>query len=448
MRDLILLGTLVAALPLVLRTPPIGILLWIWVTLFNPQREVYGFLHNAQINLVIAAVTIFAWAISRERKVASGNILIFCLIAFGIWTSVTTYYALHPDFSHDIWDRTIKTIVLSVAIITLITKKARIQAVVWMVVISLGYYAVKGGGFVLLTGGHQHVYGPANTMIEDNNSLGLALVMLLPLINYLRVTSKSRWLAVGCVIVMGFTLIAVIGTYSRGAFLALAASGVAYALRSRAGFIPLLLGGLLLISLPSIVPSQWFARMATIQSYNDDASFEGRLAAWRTSLNIAEKRPLIGGGFSAVNLDEVAVAFQSPGSLKAGKAAHSIYFEVLGDHGFVGLALYLLILAAAWLNTFTVLRLTRGRPDLDWANRLARTLQVSMIGFLIGGAALSMAYYDGFFILLALSAALAVTVRQPSEQSADGEPRFRWQKIGSDKSLASQTLTAPEAPPG
>ena len=101
---------------------------------------------------------------------------------------------------------------------------------------------------------------------------------------------------------------------------------------------------------------------------------------------------MIGGGFSAVNLDEVAQAFQSPGSLKAGKAAHSIYFEVLGDHGFVGLALYLLILAAAWFNTFTVLRLTRGRPDLDWANRLARTLQVSMIGFLIGGAALSMAY--------------------------------------------------------
>ena len=90
--------------------------------------------------------------------------------------------------------------------------------------------------------------------------------------------------------------------------------------------------------------------MQTINSYNSDSSFEGRVQAWRTSFNIAKER-ITGGGFSSVNLDWVAQAYRSPGSLPAGKAAHSIYFEVLGDHGYLGLLIFLLLLAAAWYNT-------------------------------------------------------------------------------------------------
>jgi probable O-glycosylation ligase (exosortase A-associated) len=172
--------------------------------------------------------------------------------------------------------------------------------------------------------------------------------------------------------------------------------------------------------------------MATIQSYNGDQSFEGREAAWRTSINIAKARPLVGGGFRAVELDQVAQKYHSPGSLETGRAAHSIYFEVLGDTGFVGFALYLLILLSAWLNTTLVLGATRDRPDLQWAHLLARMLQVSMVGLLVGGAALSMAYYDGFLLMLALTASLLHVVRgsaaglgqstQPRwKQSARGE---------------------------
>jgi probable O-glycosylation ligase (exosortase A-associated) len=297
--------------------------------------------------------------------------------------------------------------------------------VVWILVIALGYYAVKGGGFVLLTGGSHHVYGPVNTMIEDNNALGLALVMLLPLLNYLRVTSTARLTSAAAMAAMALTLVAIVGTYSRGALLSLAACGVAYAIKSRSGFIPLLLGGMLAISLPSLVPSGWFDRMSTIQSYNADASFEGRIAAWKTSMEIVRQRPLIGGGFSSTDLDWVVRSYHVPGSLEAGKAAHSIYFEVLGDTGIVGLLIYLLLVASAWFNTSYVLSVTRGQADLDWANKLARMIQISMVGYLIGGAALSMAYYDGFLVMLAVTAALALTVRQPSLLPVNAR-RPRW----------------------
>jgi probable O-glycosylation ligase (exosortase A-associated) len=231
----------------------------------------------------------------------------------------------------------------------------------------------------------------------------------------------------GLLAAMGFTIIAVIGTYSRGALFALGVSGLAYALKSRSSIIPLVLGGMVIVALPGLVPSSWFERMSTINSYDTDSSFAGRVEAWKTSFNIAAARPT-GGGFSSVNLDWVAQAYHTPGSLTVGRAAHSIYFEVLGDHGFVGLLLYLLLIAAAWYNTSAVLSSTRDRPELDWAMKLARMMQVSMIGFLVGGGALSMAYYDGFLIFVALTASLLLLVRRPLTQDARGNLLPLWRR--------------------
>lgn len=427
MRDILLLAALVGVFPLILRAPQIGILTWVWLSLMNPQQEVYGFLSSFQLNFYVAILTALAWAGSRERKFAPLNPVTALLLLFGLWISVTTYFALQRDFSYVLWDRTIKTLVLSLAILALTTTKARIQAVIWVMVLSLGYFGVKGGGFVLLTGGAHRVYGPPNSMIEDNNALGLALVMILPFMNYLRVTSRATWVRMALLGAIVLTIMAVIGTYSRGALFALAVTGVAFAVKSRSGFIPLILGGLVMISLPSLVPASWFNRMSTIQSYDQDSSFEGRVAAWKTSVNIAKARPT-GGGFSSVNLDWVAQAYHTPGSLERSRAAHSIYFEVLGDHGFLGLALFLILIAAAWYNTSATLSFARGRPELDWAIRLARTMQVSMIGFLVGGAALSMAYYDGFLIILALTGSLLLTVRKPLTEDATGRVVPVWRR--------------------
>jgi hypothetical protein len=143
---------------------------------------------------------------------------------------------------------------------------------------------------------------------------------------------------------------------------------------------------------------------------------------------------LFGGGFVAVEQNWIAQAYLSPGSLRWGRAAHSIYFEVLGQTDFVGLAIYLLARAAAILNTFLVLNVARGRPHLDWATQLARMLQVSIGAFLVGGAALSMAYYDGVLVLFGVTAALLHIARQPQEAEAaasgpvwkSAPPRAPW----------------------
>ncbi len=425
MRDLVLLAALVALIPMVLRAPFIGLLAWLWIALMNPQREVYTVLADFQLNFWVAVLTAGSWFFSRDRKAPPLDGFVVFLGLFAVWATACTVLALDRGVSVPLWERTMKSMVLAFAVAALVTSKTRIQAVLWVLAASIGYHAIKGGGFVVLTAGKHHVYGPEDTMIADNNNLGLALVVLLPLLFYLRSTSRlpiTRLAALGTILL---TVVAILGTYSRGALLALIAMGVVFALRSRSGIALLAAGALVAAVLPSIAPAGWLDRMSSIQTYGQDASFQGREAAWRTSVNLASARPLVGGGFSAIEVDEVAQTYRTPDSLEHGRAAHSIYFQVLGDTGFAGFTLYMLMLLAAAGNTVAVLLAARGRPELAWAARLARMLQVSLAAMLVGGAALSLAYYDGFLVVLALTCSLRVAVRRSPAVAAPATTGWR-----------------------
>ena len=287
-------------------------------------------------------------------------------------------------------------------------------------------------------------------MIEDNNNLGLAFVVLLPLLGYLRATSRNPVARIGALVTIILATVGALGTYSRGALVALVAMTAFHALRSRPAMILLAVGTVLAAGLPALAPASWRERMSTISSYNEDASFQGRVAAWRTSVDIAMAHPLVGGGFASVESDDVVKRFTSPGDLARGRAAHSIYFEVLGDTGFLGLALYLGALASAGLNTMLVLRITRTRPHLDWAMKLARALQTALLAILVGGSALSIAYYDGFLVILALSSCLLCVVREdlgPAAATVRSPRRWSAAPVSAAADPATSAAELPDIQP-
>ena len=389
------------------------------------------------------------WVLSRERKTLPVDGFVLFLALFTIWCCVCTYTALDRPYSFPLWTRTKKTMVLVLAVAALARSPARIHAVLWMVVASFGFYAVKGGAFVMFTGGRNHVFGPADTMIADNNQLGLAFVVLLPLAGYLSSVSRHAVARISALATIPLSVVAALGTYSRGALLALLAVACFHALRSRTGMILLAVGAVLAAGVPAIAPAGWLERMASIGHYHEDASFQGRVAAWRTSANIAIARPLVGGGFAAVERDEIVKLFKSPGSLDHGRAAHSIYFEVLGDTGFVGLALYLAVLGSPALNTVVVLIIARSQPELDWARKLARALQAALVAILVGGSALSMAYYDGFLVILALSSCLLSVVLERRDVSAASIYHRRpWSSAPSPAVARAASAAAARRAPG
>jgi probable O-glycosylation ligase (exosortase A-associated) len=281
-------------------------------------------------------------------------------------------------------------------------------------VISLYYYGVKGGLFTIWTGGNYRVFGPPGTVIGDNNQLAVALLMVVPLANYLRGQMENKYLAFLLALSSIITALAVIGTYSRGALIGLGAMVLVMLLRTKRRFIYLGIVGIGSAFVLYFMPASFFNRMNTLGDMQGDASFQGRLHAWNVALGYASDHFPFGAGIYGAQLAGVYHAYY-PNDLGL-HAAHSIYFQVLGDQGFIGLIIYLVLLATAFLACTKIIRRTRREPALQWARDLAIALQTSLVVFCVAGAALSMAYYDLFVIELGMILALREIVTRDTKQ--------------------------------
>ena len=252
--------------------------------------------------------------------------------------------------------------------------------------------------------------GPSGSFIAGNTEIGLALNMTLPILLFLYKHEERRWLRYGWLAMFVMSFPAILSTYSRGALLGLGVVLPMLFLKSKQKLVVLLL---LAISIPlatAILPEKWFTRMETIQTYEQDGSAQVRLRAWQLAMQIANDRPLIGGGFRTFSREIYAYYGWST---RTAFDAHSIYFQVLAEHGFTGLALYLALIASTLLSSAAAHRQAAARPGAARGSTdCAQMIEVSLIGFLVCGAFLSMSYFDLFYHLVAITVILKVLVRQ------------------------------------
>jgi probable O-glycosylation ligase (exosortase A-associated) len=189
---------------------------------------------------------------------------------------------------------------------------------------------------------------------------------------------------------MALITVAVIGSYSRGAFLAVIAVALFLWWKSKnrlvigLGVLPML--PLLFLAMPS----DWHERMGTITEYQQDASAMGRINAWTYSFNVANAR-LTGGGLDSWSAETFALWAPDPDAVHA---AHSIYFSVLADHGWIGLLFFVGIYLAAWRQASLLIKACSEQPEWRWMADLSRMFQVSLVAYAVGGAFLSLSYYD------------------------------------------------------
>jgi probable O-glycosylation ligase (exosortase A-associated) len=226
--------------------------------------------------------------------------------------------------------------------------------------------------------------------------------MTLPLMRYLQLQLARTWQRLAMAGGMLLTGVAILSTQSRGALLAIVAMSFYLLIKSKQR---LWVGLALLLIAPMMymfMPEAWHQRMMGIGEYQQDSSAMGRINAWWFAYNLALDRPLVGGGFQTFT-DELFLRY-APNPTDV-HDAHSIYFEMLGEQGFVGLFLFLLLGFLALRSGTWVRRTLKRRPDipsLGWASDLAGMLQVSVIGYAVGGAFLGLAYFDLYYHLVAL----------------------------------------------
>jgi putative inorganic carbon (hco3(-)) transporter len=306
---------------------------------------------------------------------------------------------------------------------SLLHSRKQLEAFLWVIVLSIGFYGVKGGIFTVLEGGEYKVYGPpGESFLSDNNAIAVALIVTIPLVYYLTTTVSSRWARWGLFGAMLLSGMAILGTHSRGAFLAIVAMMLTLWLKSqrkiRLGFlffalVPLAIG---------IMPEKWMARMETIETYESDTSAMGRLNTWHMLFNLANDRPLVGGGFEPYTPRTFSRYGPDPNEVHS---AHSIYFQMLGEHGYVGLGLFLALGITCWTVSRRLIRASRDRPDLAWAGDLARAIQVSLVGFAVGGAFVNIAYWEllYYIIVVLMATSRLASSEAPATSQRTVEPK-------------------------
>ena len=408
MRDILITIIILGSLPFILKSPAIGGLMWVWVSVMNPHTQAWGFATHLPFAFIIAIATMLSLVMTREPKSLPLTPVSVLLLLFVGWMNVTAPFALLPEASWVQWNKVMKIMLMSFVIMMVIRTRRDIARLIWVLVGSIGYYGVKGGIFTIRSGGTERVWGPEETFIGDNNSLALALIITIPLMYYLQQNSDRRWLRHGLSAAMLLSALAALGSYSRGALLAIAAMVLFMWLKSGRKLVLGALLGLVTPLLLAFMPERWAERMDTINTYEEDSSAMGRLNAWRMAWNLACDR-FPGGGFDVS--DGAIFARYAPNPMDV-HAAHSIYFQALGEHGFVGLLIYLALGIATWRTAGAIIRRTRGQPELRWAHGLATMSQASLIGFAVGGAFLSLLYFDMPYYLMAALIATRIVVER------------------------------------
>jgi probable O-glycosylation ligase (exosortase A-associated) len=208
------------------------------------------------------------------------------------------------------------------------------------------------------------------------------------------------------------TILAVLCTQSRGGFIGLVVLGGAFWWMSGRR-ISHIVAGIAIIGVAGALASDALvSRLQTIETASqDDTSFLSRVVSWQMHFEAALDRPLVGAGSSAMQTWPVFGVYRPSNpvvdlQLRRPVAAHSVYFQVIGEHGFVAFGIYLALFWTAWRNATSVMQKAADQPSRLWMITLAAMTRVSLLAFAVAGAAVSMAFYDYFLAILMLTACL------------------------------------------
>jgi probable O-glycosylation ligase (exosortase A-associated) len=401
-RDLLIVAAVYASLPVTLFSPYAGLLVYSWLAYMRPQSLAWGLSRVTPLSawVAIAMLLGIVFAMGREKLVAWRTQTVLLLL-LGLWISLTAWTAVSRDDAAIVYGFYWKAILISLVTTGLVRDHVRLRWLLLVISLSIGILGAKSGLYGLLRGGARFDQGPGGLM-ADNNTFALGLNMTVPLLVGILLAERSKILRVIAAAMTFLCVLTILFTFSRGGLLTLCAVGALLIWRSHrrlAATGVLLLGilGFFLFSSPQL-RSDYYARVQSIGSYEEDNSAQGRLQAWRDSLQVFRAHPLLGVGPN--NLETVFPTYSD--GVHRFHVTHNAYLELLAECGGPSLVLFLLLLGA------TLYRLERLRrfPAAPWVAIYAGMLQISIVAYMTGSLFLNMAYFDLIYHLVGVSVSL------------------------------------------
>lgn len=384
--------------------PWMGVLALAVLSYMNPHRYAWGFSQTMPVYFIVFMATVIGMVLTRDKQSFPMTREIFLFITLLFWFTLTTF--LMPDFPDSAKNQWIKVIKVYIGIFPafwLINTSQKLKILIFTTALSFGLLGLKGGIFAFGTGFNYMVWGPPGTFYGGNNEIALALNIVLPLLWLGADQANNKKAKVFFYAVFFFSVCSVISTWSRGGLLTLVAVGIGILYRSKRRWliVPLLMTGLA-VAMPNL-PNDWFDRMGTIKTYEEDASAMGRIEAWGYAWRRALESPIFGGGFETFE-----------GWIRD---VHSAYFEILGEHGFVAFGLWLSLLFGTMLMLSGLRKKALMVDGMGWVKPYAEALQISLGAYAVGAAFLGAAYWTIFYQLVGICALMKVFLYREMAQN-------------------------------
>ena len=440
MRDLAFVGFLAALLALGLKRPFLFALAYAYVDTVSPQRLSYYLLNSIPLSMIVAALALAGWLVADARKgfsVAPRQWLMLGLLG---WVYYTTARADLPVEALVKWDWAWKALAFSIFLPLTLRTRLRIEAILLFLVLSAATIVIVGAIKTVLAGGG---YGVLNLMVTNNSGLyesstiSTIAIATIPLILWLarfgtvfppdwRTKTFAGALIFAC-------LLMPIGTEARTGLVCIGVLAILMLRDVRRRFLYMAGAALLAVGSVPFLPDSFTSRMETIHGYESDQSAGTRLAVWRWTWNYALDNPL-GGGFEAYRQNRIevrTVATREVGDVAVvterleadqGRAYHSAYFEMLGEQGFPGLILWLLIQGIGLARMEVLRRRWRNAEGEDgWIAPLATALQHFQIVYLVGALFVAIAFQPFAWMVLSVQVGLDVWLarRERSRRRAE-----------------------------
>lgn len=454
MRDLAFVAFLLIFLGLGLRRPFLLVLAYAYVDIVSPQQLSYYLLNSAPVSMIVATLAIGGWLLFDDKQkagLAPRQVLMLILLGYIYFTTV---YADLPVDAQEKWNWAWKPIFWAIFLPFALRTKLRIESYILVMILAASSIIIVGGIKTLMSGGG---YGSLNLMIDNNTGLyegsqiSTVAIAIIPLIIWLArfgtIFPPERRVKVFAYALVFACLLMPIGTQARTGIICIGALAILMLRIVKRRLVYVAGAALLGMAAIPMLPGSFSERMGTIGTYQADESASTRLAVWAWTWDYVLEHPM-GGGFEAYRQNRLKVEttrVDTNGQVAnvtsqvledQGRAYHSSYFEMLGEQGFPGLILFLLIHGVGVIRMEVLRRRYKASQDYPWLAPLATALQSAHLIYLVGSLFVGIAYQPFMYMLVGAQIGLDRLVRSwevrrqnrqfsgPSAQSSG--PTTQW----------------------
>jgi putative inorganic carbon (hco3(-)) transporter len=432
-RSIWLLFLYISFIGMSLPAPFVATLGYVWVDTFQPQYVAYILLNQFPVAMVMGIIAFSSYLLLDRRSPPPLSTETVIQLMMIVWISVSMTWAEAPEAGWVKWDSVFKTLVFTAFIPYVIRSRVQIEALVNTYVFALAANFVPFGLKTLISGGG---YGTnlglqgGNTGLAEGGQLSTVCLMAVPLAIFLgrhsQLVPRVKFMPLAYWGVAALAVVTAVGTYERSALIGLLVLLIAMVVQSKHKIGFAVVAAAVVAALVYTTSANWNARISTIQDYSSEGSAYVRILVWRWTWDYVLHHPL-GGGFMMYIINHIELPGFGGGEpiIQFGRAFHSIYFEVLGELGFPGFAMFGAITALAVFRLRRNAKLAKAYPELEWVAALASALQSGMAAFLSAGAFVGIAFQPMFWYFIAMAISLNAYMWRVERNQATAQGGWR-----------------------